>query len=117
MNPATDAQNLLDYLHLRHACDIADRAGRGTLRAKFGWSKERYSHALSWALDPANGPLLAVTDALSSPLVPVGPPSANMVAILAQIAIWSVEMAKTGRKRHALRALQTITSGEAEARQ
>ena len=117
MNPATDAQNLVDYLHLRHACDLADRAGRGALRAKFGWSKERYSHALSWALDPSNGPLLAVTDALSSPLVPVGPPSANMVAILAQIAIWSVEMAKTSRKRHALRALQAATLSQAEARQ
>lgn len=117
MNPATDAQNLLDYLHLRHACDIADRAGRGTLRAKFGWSKERYSHALSWALDPSNGPLVAVTDALSSPLVPVGPPSANMVAILAQITVWSLQMAATSRKRHALRVLQAATPSHGEARQ
>lgn len=108
MNPATDAKNLLDYLHLRHACDIGERAGRGALREKFGWSRERYSHALTYGLDPANGPLFALSDAALSPLLPQAPASPQMQVILDQIAVWSQEMAKTSRKKHKFRTLQRV---------
>ena len=110
MKSATDAQYLLDYLHLRHSCDITDRAGRGTLRIKFGWSRERYSAALLYGLDPSNGPLFSMTDAASAPLVPVAAPSERIRPILAAVAEWSVEMAKTSRKRHRLDAIQAAAS-------
>jgi hypothetical protein len=108
VNPATDARNLLDYLHLRHSCDIGERAGRGALREKFGWSRERYSHALTYGLDPANGPLFTVSDAALSPLLPLAPPSEQMRPILDQIAVWSLEMAKTSRRKHKVRSLQRV---------
>jgi hypothetical protein len=40
-----------------------------------------------------------------------------MAAILAQIAVWSLQMAATSRKRHALRVLQAATPSHGEARQ
>lgn len=110
MKSATDAQYLLDYLHLRHSCDITDRAGRGTLRVKFGWSRERYSAALLYGLDPSNGPLFSMTDAATAPLVPVAPPSERIKPIILAIGEWSVEMAKTSRKRHRLDAIQAAAS-------
>lgn len=114
MKSAVDAQYLLDYLHLRHSCDITERAGRGTFRSKFGWSRERFSAALLYGLDPSNGPLFSMTDAASAPLVPVAPPSERIRPILDAIAEWSVEMAKTSRKRYRLQTLEAAAAAAAE---